>query len=183
LNVPAYHEIAQALLQALGPGEKGALAGGVAVGAYGYVRATRDVDIVVGIPLSEAQRRLASKGIETVLKPGDSLEGDFSCLRGSLGGVPFDVIPALVEVAWERTIALPIGSAIVRVVDLAALIALKLRAGGPQDLLDVAMLVLLHPEHEPFARQHAAARGLQDRLAAYLTDPRLRAQAAELGSG
>lgn len=181
--MPAYHEIARTLLDALGPGEKGALAGGVAVGAYGYVRATRDVDIVVGIPLSEAQRRLAKNGIETVLKPGDSLEGDFSCLKGSLGGVPFDVIPALVEVAWERSITLTIGSASVRVVDLAALIAMKLRAGGPQDLLDVAMLVMLHPDHEASARKHAEARGLQDRLAAYLTDPRLRARAAELRSG
>jgi hypothetical protein len=38
--------------------------------------ATKDVDIVVGIPLSKAQHRLAAKGIETVLKRGDPLEGD-----------------------------------------------------------------------------------------------------------
>jgi hypothetical protein len=145
--VPSYFEVARALLAALEENES-ALAGGVAVGAHGYVRATKDVDIIVGFPLSEALRRLSAHGIEAVLKKGDPIEGDFSCLKGRLEGVPFDVIPQLVPVPWERTISLVLEGKIVRVVDLATLLALKLRAGGARDLLDVAMLVLLHPDHE-----------------------------------
>ncbi|MCM2254074.1 MAG: hypothetical protein NDJ94_00250 [Vicinamibacteria bacterium] len=177
----AYFDLARKLLAAVGD-PRSALAGGVAVGAHGYVRATRDVDIVVGIGLPEVQRRLAESGVETTLKQGDPLDGDFSCLKGRDGGVPFDIIPQLVEVAWDRTITLELGSDSIRVVDLGSLIALKLRAAGPRDLMDVAMLVLLHPEREAEARREAQRRRIAERLDAFLADPRLRAEAEEIRS-
>lgn len=177
----AYFDVARALLDAVAD-PRSALAGGVAVGAHGYVRATRDVDIVVGVALPEVQRRLAQRRIECTLRQGDPLDGDFSCLKGRFDGVPFDVIPPLVDVAWDRTITLELGSDSIRVVDLGSLIALKLRAGGPRDLMDVAMLVLLHPEREAEARREAQRRRLADRLDSLLTDPRLRAEADEIRS-
>jgi hypothetical protein len=181
VNERAYFDLARRLLAAVGD-PRSALAGGVAVGAHGYVRATRDVDIVVGVALPEVQRRLALQGIETTLKQGESPEGDFSCLKGQDGGVPFDLIPPLAEVAWDRTITLTLGTGSIRVVDLGSLIALKLRAGGPRDLMDVAMLVLLHPERETEARREAQRRHLVERLESFVADPRLRAEAEEIRS-
>jgi hypothetical protein len=150
--MPSYFEVAQALLAGLDGDPKSALAGGVAVGAHGYVRATKDVDIIVGIPLDEARARLAAHGIAATLKRGDPLESDFSCLKGSIGGVPFDVIPQLVPVRWERTLTVTLAGNPIRVVDLDSLFALKLKAGSSRDVLDAAMLVLLHPEREPRPR-------------------------------
>jgi hypothetical protein len=67
----------------------------------------------------------------------------------------------------------------IKVVDLDGLLQLKLRAGGPQDLLDVARLVLLHPEVEARAIELATAYRARDRFEAWLYDPRTRAQARE----
>ena len=58
--------------------------------------------------------------------------------------------------------------------DLDALIRLKLRAGGPQDLIDVVQLVRRHPEVQPKAIAVAEAHGLRGRLEAWLADPRIR---------
>ena len=177
--MPSYIAVAQTLLEALEPDERSALAGGVAVAAHGYVRGTRDVDILVAMPLEEAQRRLAGHGIATVLRRGDPLEGDFSCLKGTLDGIPFDVIPQLVPVAWERVVTVSVGDAIVRVVDLETLLALKLRAGAPRDLLDAAMLALMHPESREAALQLAERYRQRERLQRALEDPRNRAAAEE----
>jgi hypothetical protein len=64
-------------------------------------------------------------------------------------------------------------------VDLDSLLQLKFRAGGPQDLLDAARLVLRHPETEPRARELATAYRARDRFEVWLHDPRVRAQARE----
>jgi hypothetical protein len=66
-----------------------------------------------------------------------------------------------------------------RVVPLADLLALKLKAQGAKDLMDAAILVLLHPETETRARELATAYGSLDRLESWLRDPRARAQARE----
>lgn len=176
----SYLDVASALLEGLDREPRSAIVGGVAVAAHGYVRATRDIDLVVGLPLTEAQARLAAHGIATTLQRGDPLEGDFSCLKGTLYGVPFDLIPALVPIAWERCVTLSVRDKRVQVVDLDSLIALKLRAGSIRDVLDVAMLVLLHPDREPQARAWAHERKLSGELERCLADPRHRALAATL---
>ena len=66
-----------------------------------------------------------------------------------------------------------------RVVDLDGLLRLKFRAGGPQDLLDAARLVLLHPDTEARARELATAYRAADRFDIWLKDPRILAQARE----
>jgi hypothetical protein len=157
-----------------------ALAGGMAVAAHGYLRATKDVDIVVGIPLREAQARLQAHGIASTLRLGNPLDGDFSCLEGVVDGVPFDIIPQLVNIAWERRESVTVGTATVEVVDLERLFDLTLRAGSPRDLVDVAILVLLHPGSEARALALARNRRLDAELTRYLNDPRHRALAAEL---
>lgn len=177
--MPSYISVAQALLEALEPDGRSALAGGIAVAAHGYVRGTQDVDILVAMPLEEAQRQLAARGIATVLRKGDPLEGDFSCLKGNLDGIPFDVIPQLVPVEWEQIVSVSVGDVTVRVVGLEALLAMKLKAGAPKDLLDAVMLTLMHPESRETALRLADRYRQRERLERLLEDPRNQAAAEE----
>jgi hypothetical protein len=166
------------LARLIGPDEC-VLVGGLAVGVHGYVRATDDLDFISRQPLGETRDRLRKAGIETRLLRGDVLDGGFSCLKGEIAGIPFDVLPPLVPIAWERAVALDIVGGTLKVVDLDALLQLKFRAGGPQDLLDAARLVLRHPETEARAKELATAYRSRDRFDAWLRDPRILAQARE----
>jgi hypothetical protein len=177
------------LLRAIGE-EECAVAGGMAVNAHGFIRATRDVDVIVTVSLEEARRRLQEHGIRARLFRGDLLEGDFPCLKGVVGGagtrgatasdVPFDVIPPLVPLDPERTIELEVRGHKLRVVDLETLVRLKLKAGSVRDLYDVAILILLHAgirDRATALTAHEPALGR--RLADLLGDPRVRDQARE----
>jgi hypothetical protein len=150
------------------------LIGGLAVAAHGYVRATVDVDFVVR-DLDAACEHLREQGLSV-----EVLRGDFTCVRGSIGGVRFDLLPPLVPIRWDRAIRVPLGGGTsIRVVDLESLIRLKLKAGGPRDLMDVAALVLRHPEQTERAREIALAYRLRAELETWLSDPRLKAELAE----
>jgi hypothetical protein len=96
-----FTQVAVRLVRIIGESES-VVAGGLAVNAHGDLRATRDVDIVACLPLAEARRRLAARGIRTWLVRGDVLEGDFPCLKGALSGVPFDVLPAWCP--WSQSV-------------------------------------------------------------------------------
>jgi hypothetical protein len=173
---PDLQKAAVHLAQLLGPKDC-LLVGGMAVGAYGYVRATKDVDFVVRVKLDEVRTQLTRRGVPVTLTRGDPLEGDFPCIKGTLDGVPFDVMPALVPLDWERAVQMPMGrDATLPVVSLEGLIRLKVRAQGPRDLLDVAALVLRHPEHLHLARELGAAYRVADKLEIWLRDPRLKAE-------
>lgn len=166
------------LARLLGPDEC-VLIGGLAVGVHGYVRATDDLDFISRQPLSATRETLRKAGIETRLLRGDVLDGGFSCLKGEIDGIRFDVLPPLVPIAWDGAVALDMAGGTLKVVDLDGLLQLKFRAGGPQDLLDVARLVLLHPETEVRARELATAYGARDRFDTWIRDPRILAQARE----
>ena len=168
-------KVALRLISAVGS-ETTVIVGGLAVALHGYVRATDDIDLLVREPLQDVQARLAAKGIPTKLFRGDPFEGDFPCLKGVLGGIRFDVLPQLAPVAWDDLPSMKVGGVKVQVVDLPGLLGLKFRAQGPQDLLDAAALVLLHPEVEPVARRLATTYKLGNRLTSLLANPRLRAQ-------
>lgn len=171
--------VARRLADALGK-EDCLLAGGLAVMAHGFVRATRDVDLLTRLSLTKARARLARGRLATRLKRGDVLAGGFSCLEGECDGLPFDILPELVPIHWDLAPLVETPSADgLRVVPLQDLIALKLKAQGAKDLMDVAMLVLLHPELKEQARQLATAYGGLDRFEMWLDDPRIRAQARE----
>lgn len=166
-------KVAVRLVTAAGP-ETCVIVGGLAVALHGYVRATDDVDIVVRESLLDVQKRLASHGIPTKLLRGDPLEGDFSCLRGEMDGIRFDVLPELAPIAWDEAPYVEVKKIRMRIADLGGLLALKFRAQGPQDLLDAAALVLLHPEAEARARQLAITYRVADRFKRLLEDPRTR---------
>jgi len=168
------HELAVRLASLLP--EPNALIGALAVAAHGYIRATDDIDFVSTAEPKEIQARLAKAGIASKIRRGDVLEGDIpSVVYGRADGFRFDVLFPPVPIDWSRTVVLPLseGSRL-RVVDLDALVRLKLRAGGPQDLIDVVHLVRLHREIEERALALAEAYGVRDRLEEWLADPRIR---------
>lgn len=171
----APHEVALKLAELLP--EPNALVGALAVGAHGYPRATDDVDFVCPVDPSEIQARLAAAAITSTVRRGDVLEGGIrSCVSGTLSGIDFDVLFPPVPIDWSATVLLPLATASrLRVVSLNDLIRLKLRAGGPLDMIDVVQLVRRHPELMPFALSIAEAYGQRDRLEAWLADPKIRA--------
>ena len=168
-----FRKVALRLAEIIG-GDECQLAGGLAVAAHGFVRATKDIDLVARLSLSEVRKRLLGGGVEATLFRGDVLEGDFPCLRGVLERVPFDVLPELVPVDWERGgVVLRGKGADLRVVSLETLLAFKLKAQGPKDLMDAAMLALLHPEAQSVAQDLARSYRVAERFQLWLEDPRL----------
>jgi len=170
----APHEVAVRLASLLP--EPNALIGALAVAAHGYIRATDDIDFVSPADPKEIQARLAKAGIASKARRGDVLEGDIpSVVYGRADGFRFDVLFPPVPIDWSRTVILPLaeGSRL-RVVDLDTLVRLKLRAGGPQDLIDVVHLVRLHSDIEERAFALADAYGVRERLEEWLADPRIR---------
>ena len=175
----AFDRVALRLAEIIGEGDC-ALAGGLAVVAHGFMRATRDVDLVTRRRLTEVRERLSERGIETRLLRGDPFEGGFSCVKGTLEGIPFDVLPELVPVNWGATLPLLRGSGVtLNLIGLEDLLRLKFQAQGPKDLMDAAMLILLHPDVRKRARGLAASFGAGERLDHWLDDPRLASAARE----
>lgn len=161
--------------------EPNALIGALAVTAHGYVRATDDVDFICPADPKDIQARLAGAGIESDIRHGDFREGDIrSVVHGTVEGIPFDVFFPPVPIDWSRSVALALEpeQPTVRVVDLDALIRLKLRSGGLQDLIDVVQLVRRHPEMQRPSVSVAEAYGLRERLEEWLADPGIRSPEA-----
>jgi len=158
-------------------GDDGVLVGGMAVAAWGYVRATDDIDFVARLSATDVVERLQAAGLSSrIQKGGGVLDDDIEwCVRGRLGDVVFDILPPLVPLRFDRavTVRLARGS-VVKVVDLDGLLRLKLKAGGPQDLLDAAQLLQKHPEMLAQMRPVAEAYGQWEQLQDFLNDPRLR---------
>ncbi len=133
--------------------------GGVAVGFHGYVRATKDVDIVPA-PDPENLAKLAAvlATLEAQLEGADDFEdgelpdpldpealalGGNWVLRTRLGR--FDIMQWIGEdELWGRlsptAIEAEISGLVVRMVGYEELIALKEKAGRPEDLIDLQRL-------------------------------------------
>jgi hypothetical protein len=108
-------------------GVRHAVAGGLAVGAYGYARNTRDVDLLVG---DEAFERQAG-GLVT-LKPGVPIQID---------GVGVDLLSTSGSDAFlEHSLAQPVTGE-VPVVPAGTLVYLKLKSPRLKDRADVVELV------------------------------------------
>ena len=155
--------------------------GAMAVAVHGYPRATTDVDLVSRLPLVEARKRLADHGVKATLRRGDVAERDFDWLKGVFDGIEFDVLPPLVPIDWDNAVEVPLGHGdTLKVVDLSTLIHLKLRAGGPQDVIDVVMLLQQHPTEASRARELATAYGLAAQLESFMRSPRIKAKGPKI---
>lgn len=137
------------------------IVGGFAVIAHGYVRATKDLDIVPA-PTRGNYERLATLlrelnaeqiGVDAHLlpnQPTDSAglgEGGSFQLTTSLGRLDIlqesDDVPAYARLAGSAATAYFRGRD-VRVCSIAELVRMKRRAGRPQDVADLAALEAAH---------------------------------------
>lgn len=108
-------------------GIRHALAGGLAVGAHGYVRATTDVDFLVG------EEAFEHHGSLVAFKPGVPIEVD---------GVRVDYLsPASLGAQLEEVLDHPPMNEGLAIVPIEVLIYMKLTAKRRRDLLDVVELV------------------------------------------
>lgn len=104
-----------------------ALAGGLAVGAHGYIRATTDVDFLVGEEAFEHQ------GLLVAFKPGVPIEVD---------GIRMAYLsPTSLGPQLEEVLDHPLMSEGLAVAPIEALIYMKLAAKRRKDLVDVIELV------------------------------------------
>jgi hypothetical protein len=110
-------------------GIRHALAGGLAVGAHGHPRATKDVDFLVGD--------------EAFIEHGGGLVTLHPALPIAIGDIPIDAVPVPKEAPFlaealehpDRTEGIP-------VVPIEALVCMKLLAMRPRDRRDIEELVL-----------------------------------------
>ena len=143
------------------------LIGGVAVGFHGYVRATKDVDVVPS-PDSANLERLATvlKQLEAEIEGAEEFDdaelpdpldpaalalGGNWVLSTRLGR--FDVMQWIGDDSlWEKlapgAVWAEIGKLTVRVVSFEDLVALKQQAGRPEDLTDLQRLSQARGEAE-----------------------------------
>jgi hypothetical protein len=126
-------------------GVESALIGGMALAVHGIARATLDADLLVAdrIVLDRAFW-VAWKEAEPEVRAGDVEDPLAGVVRCSQGAEAVDVIVA--KHTWQaqilqRRISVMVEGRSLPVVDTADLVLLKLYAGGPQDLLDIRLLL------------------------------------------
>jgi hypothetical protein len=122
-----------------------ALAGGLAVAAHGYLRATVDVDFLVG------DEAFDHRGALVAFKPGVPIE---------VGGVPIDYLsPVALGPQLEQVLDDPPTSDGFPIVPIEVLIYMKLRANRRRDLVDVLELLRVGVDSirtKAYLHQHAA---------------------------
>lgn len=120
-----------------------AVIGAMAASVHGIVRASMDADAVLSLTIQEApslEREFRAAGFQTELRRGDPDDPIAGVL--SLTDVHRNRVDLLVGLrgldpdAFSRTVELIFHQAQLRVVGLEDFIAMKVFAGGPQDLAD-----------------------------------------------
>ncbi|MCP5119444.1 MAG: nucleotidyl transferase AbiEii/AbiGii toxin family protein, partial [bacterium] len=109
-------------------GDQCVLIGGMAVSAWGHVRATNDIDFAGRGEPEVLRETLSSNGIDTTLSTGDVLDGDLPwVLRGEVGGVPFEILAPSISIDWDAASDVPTpGGGRLRLVSFRDLVRLKL---------------------------------------------------------
>jgi hypothetical protein len=154
----------EALVKALdSAGVRYLVAGGVAVSVHGYLRYTKDVDLVIQlvpdnverafaalagigyrptVPILAAQFADAAQRERWIAEKGMQVLAFWSDAHRE---TPVDVFvrePFPFEDEYQRALVKPLGNIPVRVVSIGALIAMKDAAGRPQDRIDIDQLRL-----------------------------------------
>ena len=135
-----------------------ALIGGMALGARGPVRATKDVDFMVDWPLHEGPKLaqlLTESGLSSSFHKGlgdDPLAGVIRTAVPTSSAMD-DCDLLFPKKTWQqdviaRATQVDMGGFILPVAQADDLFLLKLYAGGPQDLLDAAHLLKVRSKEE-----------------------------------
>lgn len=130
--------------------------GGLAVGVNGYVRATKDVDVVISADVDNARRLAQLLAQMGAVRPDGShipegLPDGQRFVRartplGLLDVVPEGDTPLDYATMRSRAQRAEIDQASVWVIDLATLVTLKLIANRPEDRRDLEQLEVAHGE-------------------------------------
>ncbi len=158
-----------ALVRALNAaGVRYLIAGGLAVNAYGYLRFTRDIDVVVQLVPDNIERafstldNLGYRPIVPVLAPqfADAAQREqwirdkgmkvLQFWSDAHRETPIDVFviePFDFDQEYGASLSKPLGDISVRFVSVTTLIRMKEIAGRPQDQLDIEELRMLYPDH------------------------------------
>jgi hypothetical protein len=133
-----------------------AIVGGVAVNAYGYVRATNDLEIFIRPTEQNARAAFSALLLLGVpldgLEPSDLLSDDENLRFGpdedhidiltSIGEMPFDQV-------WRNRIETEVEGLVVPLISKSDLIENKLQVGRLRDLADAEELALIPDPTEP----------------------------------
>jgi hypothetical protein len=139
-------------------GVPGALIGGMALSAHGIVRATLDADVLVAdrtVLTAEFWKDLGD-ATGPDIRTGDPDDPLVGMVR--FAGPPDAVDVVVGRSPWtaailSRCFRIQVGAESLAVVDGADLVVLKLFAGGPQDLVDVRLLLAADPGLETRVEQ------------------------------
>lgn len=151
-----------------------AVIGAMAASVHGAVRASLDADAVLSLPLSalsDLERTFQAAGFKTELRRGDVDDpiGSLLALTDQFGNrVDLLVgLRGLEDSAFTRALDVPFEGEALRVVGREDFIAMKVFAGGPQDIADAVKaletgagsvnLVLLRRLAERFGRATAGS--------------------------
>lgn len=150
-----------------------ALIGGWAVAAWGFLRGSDDIDLLIDLPGDKRTRLLEalSPGYEARWVQGDEDDPLPGLVRGEAkdGGLPFDMIPvrsAADRRALERAVEVELEGETLPILAPEDLIAMKLEAGGGQDYEDARRLlaILAGTIDRNRLDQSCAERRVADRL-------------------
>jgi hypothetical protein len=126
-----------------------AVIGGVALGAHGIARATLDTDVLVCEPEVLVAAFWVRRGMPVpTIRRGDADDPLAGVIALRTDGEQVDVVVG--RGAWmvqmlDRRVWVGTGRSKLPIVDRADLVLLKLYAAGPQDLLDVRLLLQADP--------------------------------------
>jgi len=154
-----------------GHGIEGAIIGGVAMAVHGIARATVDLDVLVSDArvLAEGFWDPLGDEVQVQVRKGDAMDPLVGVVRCVSGAAVVDVVvggAGWMGDAVARATPRELAGDVLRVVEAADLVLLKLYAGGPQDLLDVRLLLGADPALRGVVRARAASvpAAVRDRL-------------------
>ncbi len=123
-----------------------ALVGGLAVAVWGAPRMTQDIDLLVQAADADRAVQVAKgcgftfESFPMEFKDGMELRRVSKVVGQAHLFVDFILVNANLEAAWQSRRPVPYGGRALAVISRDALIKMKVAAGRPQDMLDVAAL-------------------------------------------
>lgn len=154
------------------------LIGGLAAFLLGVERYTADVDLATDLSPEEVEASLNAAGLPSSIRRGGADDPLPWVVETRVGDVPLQILPAATIGADVQASTL-LAEYGIRLVSVEGFIRSKCYAGGHQDLLDVAILTLKHPELTEMAETEAKQHGAAEMLALWRADKRILARYSE----